>query len=181
MSRFCIRFLGIAFLGLCFLSPPCLGQSTDNLSPEQQVLKLKEQIIDIQNNGVLGIGNFTLCSNILGYGQYVPASSAKVKQNATIYFYYEPVNLFTNRLKGAYQIRFTQDIVLKSEAGEILLEVPEAVQFNLQTFSPVLDTYATNELDLSGAPLGVYVYEAILHDKLKNAKAVATLTFEIIP
>ena len=45
---------------------------------QDKILELKEKIIDIQNEGQLGFRNFTLCSNIIGYGQYVPINGNKI-------------------------------------------------------------------------------------------------------
>jgi len=57
---------------------------------QETVLELKERIIDIQNTGELGFRNFTLCQNIITYGQYVPYPNNNVKAGSEIYFYYEP-------------------------------------------------------------------------------------------
>jgi len=87
---------------------------------EETVAQLKERIIDIQNQGKLGFRNFTLCSNTIGYGQYVSVPNNKVKAGTTVYFYYEPVNLYTNRRNGGYHIWYTQDIILTTEDGQEL-------------------------------------------------------------
>ena len=152
-----------------------------SVQAQDAILKLKEQIIDIQNEGELGFHNFTLCTNIIGYGQYVSSSKQIATPGSKIYFYYEPVNLFTNRRSGTYQIWFTQDMVLFSETGEELLRADEALNFNYLTTSPVLDVYASNTLDLGELPAGKYRFQAVIHDKLRNAGAEYSLTFEIKP
>jgi hypothetical protein len=166
------RFLWIiAILSTLFVS----------LNAQDSVLLLKEQIISLQNQGELGFRNFKLCSNIIGYGQYVPSSNNQVKAGSEIFFYYEPVNLFTNRLGGIYQIWYTQDIILLSQDKEEIYNAPAILNFNYQTTSPVLDVYATNSLDLGELPPGFYEYKAVMHDKLKKVNAAYTYTFEIIP
>ena len=145
------------------------------------VAELKEKIIDFQNEGELGFRNFTLCSNILGFGQYVPTPSMKVKAGSSLQIYYEPKNIFTNRLNGAYQMWYTQDMILLDVDGEVIYEGLELLNFNYQTTSPVLDTYATNSLNLGDLPAGEYIFKAIIHDKLKQVDAEHTFKFEIVP
>lgn len=58
--------------------------------------------------------------------------------------------------------------------------MPEALNFNYQTTSPVLDVYASNTLTLGDLPPGKYQFRAVLHDKLKRVDASYTYTFEIV-
>ena len=81
----------------------------EGLSAEETVAALKERIIDIQNKGKLGFRNFNRCDNIITYGSYVPAEGNKVPAGSKLLFYYEPENVFTNRVGGSYQIWYTQD------------------------------------------------------------------------
>jgi hypothetical protein len=148
---------------------------------EDTVSSLKERIIDLQNKGQLGFRNFALCNNIITYGQYVPYPDNKVKAGTKIYFYFEPENVFTNRLKGAYQIWFTQDMIVRTAKGEKLLDSPDALNFNLQSLAPVLDVWANNSLDLGGLPPGKYEFVATMHDKLKKADATKVFPFEVVP
>ncbi len=145
-----------------------------------KVAQLKEKIIDMQNEGKLGSKNFMLCNNIIGYGQYVAAQTNKVKSGSEICFYYEPLNLFTNRRNGGYHVWYTQDMILLDEKGKTIYNGPEALNFNYRTTSPVLDYYATNSLNLGNLPLGKYTFKAVMHDKLKKEEAVHTYDFEIV-
>ena len=147
---------------------------------ENNILSLKEQILDIQNNGELGFRCFILCERIISYGQYVPTMSNRVKVGKELKFYYEPLNLFTNRKDGVYQIWFTQDMILRNSEGRELMKNQKALNFNYQTVAPVLDVYATNSLELGELPPGDYKYEAIIHDVLRDARASTTYAFSII-
>ncbi|MFH1941307.1 MAG: hypothetical protein ABIL68_04325 [bacterium] len=147
---------------------------------QETIAQLKDRIIDIQNTGELGFRNFTLCTNIIGYGQYVPAESNKVKAGSEVYFYYEPVNLYTNRRSNTYQIWFTQDMILQTQDGKEIYRGSEALNFNSLTTSPVLDVYATNSLNLGDLPPGKYRFLAAMHDKLKKVDASHSFDFEII-
>ncbi len=148
---------------------------------QESVPELKQRILDLQNQGELGFRNFTLCSNIIGYGQYVAIPDNKVKVGSEVFFYYEPVNLFTNRQDNAYHIWYTQDIVLYTEDGQEIYRGNEALNFNYQTVSPVLDVFASNTLSLGNLPPGVYQFEAVMHDKLKKVDAGQKYTFEVVP
>ena len=147
---------------------------------QDTVLQLKEKIIDLQNQGELGFRNFTLCNNILGYGQYVEAPTNQVKAGTEIYFYYEPVNLFTNRRVGTYHIWYTQDMIVLAADGTMIYNGEEMLNFNYQTTSPVLDVYATNSLDLGDLPAGRYQFKVVVHDKLRNKDAAISMDFEIV-
>ena len=151
------------------------------LCAEETVLSLKERIIDIQNNGKLGFRNFTLCKNIITYGQYVSSPDNKVKAGSTIFFYYEPENVFTNRRNGIYHVWYTQSIIVRDNKGIELLKSEELLNFNHQSNSPVLDLYAKNSLNLGKIPPGKYQYEAVLHDKLRGISASLTFAFEVVP
>jgi hypothetical protein len=148
---------------------------------QDEIAGLKEKIISIQNKSALGFSNFHLCTNILGYGQYVALESNKIKAGSTVKIYYEPTNLFTAHTEGGYKIWFTQDIVLKSAEGEELYKQENVLNFNYQTTSPIMDIFGTNSLDLGALPPGPYLYEVIVHDKLKNAQANYALAFEVEP
>ncbi len=169
----CISAL-IFIAGIYFFAGKALGA-------EETVTDLKEKIIEIQNKGQLGFRNFNRCVNIISYGSYVPAEGNKVPAGSKLLFYYEPENVFTNRLGGSYQIWFTQDFIVKDAAGNELLNSPELLNFNYQTKVPVLDLYATNSLDLDDLPPGKYEFIAVIHDKLKKTSATNSYFFEIVP
>ena len=122
-----------------------------------------------------------MCSNIITYGQYVPYPNNQVKAGTKIYFYFEPENVFTNRLKGTYQTWFTQDMIVRTPKGEKLLDSPDALNFNMQSLAPVLDVWANNSLNLGGLPPGKYEFVAVIHDKLRKADATKVFPFEVVP
>ena len=145
----------------------------------QAVLKLKNQIIDLQNKGTLAFKDFTLCSNVLGFGSYVPMEPPAVPRGGELLLYYEPVNVFTNRVKGQYEIWYTQDLALFSEQGEALYDQKELLTFHYVSRSPVFDLYATNTLNLGELPQGRYTLKAVLHDKQRQTEAEFSLAFQV--
>jgi hypothetical protein len=144
-----------------------------------EIMKLKEKIIDLQNQGELGFRNFSLCSNILGIGSYVPLSAPIVKKDGSFQIYYEPVNIFTGRREGLYEIWYTQDMVLLKPNGEVIREWLQILDFHYTSRSPVLDLYATNSVDLTGLAAGTYKFKAVLKDRLKKKEAARTIDFMI--
>ena len=149
------------------------------VSAQDQVLALKNQIIDIQNKGRLGFSELVLCSKVMGFGSYVPLEKPVLKKGAELLVYYQPLNVFTNRVKGQYEIWYTQDIAILSPAGETLFEQKGFLEFHYFSRTPVFDLFATNTLDITDVPAGSYVYLAVLRDKLKDASAEYKVPFEV--
>jgi len=143
------------------------------------VLKLKEKIIELQNNGELGFRNFTVCLNIIGFGSYVPVAAPAFKAGDQILFYYEPLNVFTGRREGLYEIWYTQDMIVLDAKGNTLLNKVDALDFHYTSKTPVLDLYATNSLDVSGLAPGKYQFKAVLKDRLRNKQISKIAEFTI--
>lgn len=149
-------------------------------SQQDEILELKEKIIQLQNKGTLGFQNFTLCSKILGFASYVPIAEAVVDKNGTLLIYYEPVNVFTNTRDGLYEIWYTQDMTLLKENGDIVQNWKDILTFHYTTKKPVMDLFAQNSIDIKGQlPAGKYKFRAVLHDRLSEKTATKTIDFEI--
>lgn len=144
-----------------------------------EILKLKEKIIEIQNKGELGFRYFTLCSNIISFASYVPLLEPVVEKNGTLLIYYEPVNIFTNKKNGLYEIWYTQDMALFTDKDKLIIQKEDALNFHYTTRSPVMDLYATNSINLTGLAPGKYKFKATLKDKLKGKKAEKMVEFEV--
>ena len=145
-----------------------------------EVLKLKEKIIDLQNKGKLGIQNFTLCSKIMGYGSYVALNKPVVDRNGSLLVYYEPVNICTNVQDGIYEIWYTQDIALLKENNDVIMEQKDLLNFHYMTKKPVLDLFAQNSLDIKGQlPAGKYKFKAVLKDQLRGKSITKIIDFEL--
>ena len=148
-------------------------------SAQDQILALKNQIIDLQNKGKLAFLEAALCSKVMGFGSYVPLEKPVVKKGGELLVYYQPQNVFTNRVKGQYEIWYTQDIAILSPTGEKLFEKKGFLEFHYFSRTPVFDLFATNTLDIAEVPAGSYVYLAVLHDQLKDASAEYKVPFEV--
>ena len=151
-----------------------------SVAQDSEILKLKEKIIEIQNKGDLGFRNFAFCSAIIGFGSYVPLSRAELDKNGELLVYYEPVNVFTSRKEGLYEVWYTQDMVLLDEKEAVLQEWPNALDFHYTTRTPVMDLWAQNNITLGGqVPAGKYKFKAVLKDKLSGRTAVKVMDFEV--
>lgn len=144
-----------------------------------EVLRLKEEIIDLQNVGSLGFRNLIACSKVVDYGSYIPLTDNKVKAGDIIFFYFEPQNVTTRRAEGEYEIWFTQDMIILTGKQREVFKKEKALEVRHKSSSPRLDLYGINQLTLVDLPPGKYVFKAILHDKLKDERAEATWPFEV--
>ena len=149
-------------------------------SQSDEILKLKERIIEIQNRGELGFRNFTLCSKILGFSSYVPLEKNVVSKSGQLLVYYEPQNVLTSKKQALYEVWYSQDMALLKASGEALQEWSDILDFHYTTKTPVMDLFAQNSLDLSGqlAP-GSYKFKAVLKDKLSGKTATRVVDFEV--
>lgn len=147
---------------------------------EDEVSRLKEEIIVLQNQSPLGFRTLVACSKIMDYGSYVPLADNKVKKGDVIFFYFEPQNVFTSIAEGKYEIWFTQDMIILTEKQQEVFKKEAALEIHYQSSSPRLDLYGTNQLTLVELPPGKYLFKAILHDKLKGEEAEATWPFEVV-
>jgi hypothetical protein len=157
-----------AVLGIILVAGLAGGQS-------DEVLKLKEQILSIQNRGELGFRNFAACSAVRGFGSYTPLAKAVVGADRKLLIYYEPQNVFSAKREGGYEIWYTQDVALLDAQGVLLQEWKDLLEFHYASRAPVLDLFATNDLNLQGLPEGTYKFRAVLKDKLRVRQAVQTI------
>jgi hypothetical protein len=147
---------------------------------QDEILTLKEKIIELQNKGELGFRNFTFCSKILGFASYVPMENPVIDKNGELLIYYEPVDIFTNKIQGVYEIWFTQDMVVLDAKGGVIQEWKDILDYHQKTRLPVLDVYAQNNLSLGDQLLpGKYTFKAVLKDKLSGKTATKTAGFEV--
>jgi hypothetical protein len=146
----------------------------------EEILRLKDQIVRIQNEGKLGMRNLNLCSKVITLGSYVPLPEAKIKGGKKYYIYYEPTNWFTKTEEGRYEFWFTQDAFLLDAKGEVLVERLGALSMHFNTTTPLLDIYVVNDLHITGAPPGRYTYKMVLRDEFKDETETKEVDFEIV-
>ena len=151
-----------------------------NFAQEDDILGMKEKIIDLQNNRELGFTDFTLCSKIMGFASYVPLSEPVIDKNGTLLIYYEPINVYTNKRDGLYEIWYTQDMTILTGDSEVVSHWNDILTFHYTTKKPVMDLFAQNSVDLKGQlPPGKYKFKATLKDKLSEKTATHVVDFEV--
>jgi hypothetical protein len=146
---------------------------------EDKILSLKEQIIELQNQGTLGFANFLLCSQVNTFASYVPLPEPIIAKDGNFLLYYEPLNIFTKKQNGKYEIWYKQDMILMNAEEEVIAEWKNILEFYHEANKPVLDLFAQNTIDLEGLPAGKYKFKAVLKDQLRGATARQVIDFEI--
>ncbi|MFC2167850.1 hypothetical protein ACFLRW_02615 [Acidobacteriota bacterium] len=147
---------------------------------ENEIPRLKEQIIELQNNGDLGFQNFILCSSIYTFASYVPLSEPVIEKTGSLLLYYEPLNIYTKKEDGIYEIWYTQDMVLLNNEETVIQEWTDILEFHHRTNKPVMDVFAQNSIDFDGSiPPGKYKFKAVLKDKLRRESVTKIIDFEI--
>jgi hypothetical protein len=161
----------------CIVPALTAARADDSAS---NVLELKEKIIELQNQGTLGIKNLSPCSQITTIGSYTPILEAKFKQNEFLLVYFEPLNFSTARPNGMYEVWLTEDMLILDEKVQTLLEKPGVVQTHYTSASPILDIYFNNRIEFESVPAGKYILKVVLYDKIKNTSASESLPFEVV-
>ena len=168
VAMFCV-FL----LSMIFVSPARSGDAED-------ILKLKNEIIEKQNKGILGVQEFSLCRKVFNYSSFYPLPENKVKRGTNLILYYEPINWFTSMRQGRYEFYLTQDIILESADKEVLYDRTEILKMKFNTGKPILDIYMTNDFNLGRLPAGNYRYIIVLHDMISGQEFKKGIDFELV-
>ncbi|GAB7081991.1 hypothetical protein [Megalodesulfovibrio paquesii] len=157
------------------------GAASPALAGEDpEILQLKHRILNIQNNGTLGIQNLTLCSKVDGFSSFTPLSGGIIPPDGKFMVYYEPIHWRTNAAAdGGYEISVVQDMRIKL-GEEVIYYRENLYSHSLSSKSPVLDFFATNTLDLHALPAGNYTYEVIFKDLLKAQEVTVATPFQIV-
>jgi hypothetical protein len=162
----------LVLAGIAFLVIAASGQ-------DDQILQLKEKIIQLQNQGELGFSSVTLCSNIFGFASYVPLPGNVIDAKGSLILYYEPVNIFTSVKEGIYEIWYNQDLALYKE-GEMVQEWKDFLQFKYASNKPAMDLFARNSVDFEGRlPAGNYSLKLVIKDQLSGKTAEKTVDFQL--
>ena len=170
--------IGLLLIGaIIVLGGNALAKNDDTY---KKILELKNEIIQLQNNGELGVRNFTLCSKIYTLGSYVPLPEPKIGKNGKLLLYYEPANLHTKISEKRYEFWFTQDALLTDINGKKLWSKKELLDMHYITSTPILDVYVRNTLTLTNVPAGKYIYTITLNDLFRNKSITNSIKFEVV-
>lgn len=162
------------FFGIVF------AMNTSQAGDAEDILKLKNEIIQKQNKGILGVQEFLLCSKVLNYASFYPLPENKIKQGTKLLLYYEPINWFTSVRGGRYEFYLTQDVILETAAGGVLFDRDSLLSMHYNTGKPILDIYMTNDFSLGNLPPGKYRYIIVLHDQISGQEYKRGIDFELV-
>ncbi|MFW5498870.1 MULTISPECIES: hypothetical protein [unclassified Maridesulfovibrio] len=168
-----IAIFCVVLLSIIFVSPARSGDA-------EAILKLKNEIIEKQNKGKLGVQEFVLCKKVLNYASYYALPENKIQRGSSLLLYYEPINWFTSVQQGRYEFYLTQDVKLESAAGEVLFDREKLLSMQYNTGKPILDIYMTNDFNLGSLPAGKYRYFIVLHDMISGQEFRKGIDFEIV-
>jgi hypothetical protein len=143
-----------------------------------ELMKLREKAIQLQNGGEFGFRHFTPCTEIKLFGDYKP-TKAEVKKGGALLVYFEPANYFTKKEDGKYRILISEDMLVTTKDGKVLLDQKNATTLSVNSETPVMDVFFRNTVNLGGSAPGTYIFKAVIHDKLRNKTATRTLEFKI--
>lgn len=169
-----ILFIGIVIIHTTLNAGT--AQQTDN---RDEILQLKLKIIELQNQGKLGLQDFALCSEIVSFASYTPLEENIIPKDGRLLAYFEPVNVHTRINNNTYEIWYTEDMILLDSNGKTIGEWNDILKFHYTTKKPVMDLFAQNTIDLKGLPPGKYTFKAVLKDQLSNKFVTEAIGFEI--
>jgi len=161
------------------------GPETDEGSPEKnpgsevkpgahadEVLKLKREIIELQNKGKLGFRKVILCSKVDGYGRYSPLNPGQRVSRLVLYF--EPANVGTLISGDRYIIDCSIDLFIFQGKGKPIRGKKNIHKINRVSRSPVLDLFFVVRVNLKKPVGGSLVLKTVLNDNIKNQSSSIT-------
>lgn len=142
-----------------------------------EVQKLKERILDVQNQGKLGFRKIIPCSSAEGFGIYSPLEPSQKVQR--IVFYCEPSNVSTLKSGDRYVIDCAVDCILMDTSGRVLGGKQNFLRINRVSRSPIMDLFFKFDIALKKPLDRPVLLKTVLHDKIKNASVSATKKISI--
>ncbi|WP_320007989.1 hypothetical protein [Maridesulfovibrio sp.] len=167
-------------VGLFLFFGVVFAMNTSQAGDAEDILKLKNEIIQKQNKSTLGVQEFLLCSKVLNYASFYPLPENKIQRGTKLLLYYEPINWFTSVRDGRYEFYITQDVILETADGEELFNRESLLSMHYNTGKPVLDIYMTNDFGLGDLPAGKYRYIIVLHDQVSGKEFRKGIDFELV-
>lgn len=169
----------IIFMGLSLFNYGISPINREQAGDQEEILRLKQKIIELQNQGEIGFKDFVLCSEIISFAAYKPLEEYVIPQDGELLAYFEPANVYTRINNNTYEIWYTEDMILLDSDGKKIAEWNDILNFHYTTKKPVMDLFAQNTIDLKGLPPGKYTFKAVLKDQLSKKFGVESLAFEI--
>jgi hypothetical protein len=152
-------------------APVGTNGTAEKTSPDE-VLKLKERILELQNKGKLGFRKIVACRSVEGFGAYSPIEPGQAVDK--VVFYCEPANVSTLNSGDRYIIDCSVDFLLMDSLGKVVSGKENALRINRVSRSPIMDLYFKVEMRLRKGLDQSVVIKTVLHDKIKNETVSVT-------
>ncbi|GEM_PF-1915728 len=155
------------------------GSSSDPgvTKKETEVLRLKKQIIELQNQGKLGFNKVVPCSSVERFGIYSPLKSGKPL--STVIFYVEPSNYGTLVTKDRYIIDCVVDLAVLNSEGKLIAGKKGLLKINRVSRSPIIDLYFKIRVKLKKPLKKDITIRTRLRDNIRNESATATYRINV--
>ena len=165
--------LAAAFVALAPL--PATAQTIEAIEAADQALGAVWDATPLAFRKVLYV------SEVIGYGAYTEHSGTSFKSGEQIITYAEPVGYgYKANADGTYVLGFRVDVTIKAPGGEIVLEQKDFATLEMTSHVKNREFMLTLTLDISGAPVGDYVLEYLVHDLGSDETAPISRPFAIV-
>lgn len=142
----------------------------------ESITLLGEAIMQIRNGLPLKISKLLMCREIRDYNDYDALDGFVLKTGEPLLLYIEPEGYGVIKEGAAYRIWISQDVTIKDEAGDVIFQRNNWVDYKKAFTTPVIPFYMTNRI--TDIPAGKYSYTFTLKDHHKNT--FLTQTFEFV-
>ena len=137
---------------------------------------LGEAIMQIRNSLPLKISKLLMCSEIRDFNDYDARDGFVLGTGEPLLLYIEPEGYGVLKEGAAYRIWISQDVEIKDEAGDVIFQRNNWVDYKKDFTTPVIPFYMTNRV--TEIPAGKYTYTFTLKDHHKNT--FLTHAFEFV-
>lgn len=169
------RLLPLAFAALAlFAAPPAVAQSLDALTAAEQ------QVATAWDATPLTFRKTLFATGIEAFGVYTAKDGSAFAPGEQIVVYAEPVGYgYKTNADGTFTFGFNFDLVVKTEAGEIVAGKDGFANFELVSNAQNREFLVSLTLTLNEAPAGNYVLEYLAHDIASDETATISMPFTI--
>lgn len=160
---------------LAFLPPPVAAQTPAAVAAAEEALDAAWEAAPLAFRTVL------YATDVRGFGVYTERSDNRFRQGEQIIVYAEPVGYgYRPNADGTYVLGVRVDLSIKTPEGEIVLAQNDFASLELTSHARNREFLLTLSLDISGAPVGDYVLEYLVHDLASEETAVISTPFSIV-
>ncbi len=132
----------------------------------------------LHNQKKFQLVKYELCTEILGYGEYVKREDNKLKPSEPLLFYLEVDGYGVQKTGDNYGFWISEDVKIIDAEGKIVLERTDFLNYKKVFPVPVIPLYLQNKI--GNLPPGKYKYEFTIKDQLKKTFLSAWFEFEVM-